>query len=225
MSFDGPDLPETKRSSHHWFDLLISICALITSALSMYVAFNNDQSLERLVHANSWPFLQLESGNTGADGSAHDIYFSVKNAGTGPARIFSFEFLVDDHPIANNNTFVNMARACCDDAYRQLLQHADPHDPFVTIGSVITAPMAPDVLAPHDEQNALSWSLTNDNRALWSTLDQARQHGRIGMRACYCSVFDECWIGRTGTLPVRVNACQMQHNSMLQTPTGSRPQP
>jgi hypothetical protein len=206
MSFDAPDPPEAKRSGHHWFDLLISVCALVTSGLSMYVAFNNDQSLERLVHANSWPFLQLASSNSD-ENNAHALNFMVKNAGTGPSRIFAFEFLVDGRPVSNDNVFLNVVQACCASEYQDFRQHVQSADLLERLGGVSTTRIAPDVLAANDNAHVMGWSISDDNRVLWTAMDRARQHGRITMRACYCSVFDECWIAQTNILPVRVNAC------------------
>jgi hypothetical protein len=201
MSFDAPDPPPTTRTGHRSFDVIISICALITSAMSMYVAYNNDQSLERLVHANSWPFLQLSSGNTGADNVSNVISFNVKNAGTGPARIYSYEFLVDGQPVDSRNLFVNMAQACCAEPYRTTVAGLTGNESLATFGAVLTAPVAPGILAANDQVDSLAWPRTDHNQSLWTAIDQARQQGRISVRACYCSVFDECWIAQSGALP------------------------
>jgi hypothetical protein len=172
----------------------------------MYVAYNNDQSMERLVHANSWPFVQLGSGNVAADG-ASILAFDLKNAGTGPARIYSFEFLIDGRPVSNRNLFVNIAHACCQSEFQAAIARGDPREPFAGLGAVTTAPIAPGLLAANDEVTALSWPRTAGNIALWRAMDQARQLGRIQVRACYCSVFDECWTARTETLPTPRNTC------------------
>lgn len=220
MSFDAPEPSEHKRTGHNWFDLFISICALVTSGLSMYVAYNNDQSLERLVHANSWPFLQVSSGNSDDDGTP-DLAFQVKNAGTGPARIYSFEYLVDGKPVADINPVARIAEACCAPDLRTTTAHANPDLPFENLGLIRTVPVAPGVLAANDTIVALSWPRTAQNAALWQAIDQARQRGAfadaprgaaITARACYCSVFDECWIAQTNALPQPLHGmCPMPH--------------
>ena len=60
------------------------------------------------------------------------------------------------------------------------------HMLHVTIGVV-----APTVLRAGDAVNVLSLGRTDANADIWQRLDTARL--QIKMRACYCSVFDECW--------------------------------
>ena len=88
---------EPHKTGHHLFDLVVSTCALLISGISIYMAYHTGHSMEKLVHSNSWPFLQMGSGNAGDDGKLA-IGFSVVNAGTGPARVHTFEFRVDGRP-------------------------------------------------------------------------------------------------------------------------------
>jgi hypothetical protein len=62
--------------------------------------------------------------------------------------------------------------------------------------------MAHTFLSLNEEATALPWPRTDDNQALWKAVDQARQHGRITMRVCYCSVFDEWLASRCGALRI-----------------------
>jgi hypothetical protein len=72
----------------------------------------------------------------------------------------------------------------------------------------LTAPVANTFLAPGDEVITWAWRRTESNAALWREVDQARQRGRIRMRVCYCSLFDQCWIAETLVFPpTPVNAC------------------
>ncbi|HEU4517565.1 MAG TPA: hypothetical protein VFR77_09710 [Steroidobacteraceae bacterium] len=99
------------------------------------------------------------------DSSSAQIYFTVTNAGTGPAAIHS--------------------------------------------GNTASTPMAQTVLAPGTDSTVLRWPLLPDNQKLWLALDRVRQQNRIAMSACYCSVFDECWVADTHTFPPRqVASCE-----------------
>jgi hypothetical protein len=196
MAIEPPETVERTKPNHHWFDLTISICALITSALSMYVAYNNDESLERLVHANSWPFLQMDDGN-GDDQGNSVLYFSVTNEGTGPARVHSLSISYDGQPLPMNRDFGTA-----------LFQHAgiDTHGHTVITRSNSVSRR---FLGPRQNVIAWAWSRTADNAAIWYALDEARQQGHITMQACYCSVFDECWIAQTNRFPPQpTRACR-----------------
>lgn len=193
--------PEPKRTGRNWLDLFLALSAIFVSLCSLYLAYNSSDAMEKLVHANSWPYVQLGSGNTADDGQTAVLIFALANAGTGPARMHSFEFLVDGEPIDRRNLFVNIARACCAESYEAVIAGAEA-DAFNAIGGVLTTPIAPGVLAPGEEARAMVWARTERNAPLWRAVDQARQRGRLTMRACYCSVFDECWTTESNALPV-----------------------
>lgn len=207
MVLDSPDTPSApnKKSGVSWLDLTVSICALITSGVSIYMARENSSAMEDLVHANSWPFVQLSSGNSASgDVNDHTLTFALNNAGTGPARIYRFQFLVDDEPVDGANLFSNVANACCQQELRATL--ADVADPIEAVGMVQTSRITTTMLAANAEAVALRWSRTANNAELWDAMDRARQTGRIAVTACYCSVFDECWDARSNSLPTRRTA-------------------
>ncbi len=200
MVMENPEPPgQHKKSGLHWLDLVVSICALFTSGVSIFMAYQNSNAMEDLVHANSWPFIQLASGN--AQGSEDQtLVFTAANAGIGPARIYRFEFLVDDRPIDGANLFVNLARACCLTEFNATI--AGQEQPFEAIGAVQTRRITTTMLAAREETPIMIWPRTAQNSALWDAMDSARQTGRISMRACYCSVFEECWDAQANALPV-----------------------
>jgi hypothetical protein len=201
MVLENPEPPAShKRSGVHWLDLSVSVCALITSAVSIFMAYQNSNAMEDLVHANSWPFVQLSSGNAESD-SDQTLVFNLNNAGTGPARIYRFEFVVDDQPIDGANLFVNIARACCESELETTIE--DVAQPFDAIGAIQTRRITTTMLAAGEQTPALRWPRTEANAPLWDAVDRARQSGRLATRACYCSVFDECWDARSNMLPVR----------------------
>src|SRR5690242_9982615 len=203
MVMENPEPPSAhKRSGLHWLDLCVSVCALLTSAVSIFMAYQNSNAMEDLVHANSWPFVQLSSGNSeSGDINDHTMIFSLNNAGTGPARIYRFEFLVDGHPVDGANLFSNIAEACCQRELRATIE--GEAQPFDAIGMVQTRRITTSMLAASEEAPAMRWPRTERNAALWNAIDRARQTGRISTHACYCSVFDECWDARSNALPVR----------------------
>ena len=206
---------EPHKTGHNMFDLAVSLCALLISAVSIYMAWHTGHMMEKLVHANSWPFLQLGSSNGGGDGTLA-IGFAVSNAGTGPARIHSFELLVDGKLVVANGKPVRkdvqfsldaLLHGCCSDRLQRDLKVVGGNRDAL-LEPVSTSPVHSRFLAPSAGASALHWPRTESNKALWEAMDEARKNGRIVMRACYCSVFDECWLAETGKFPPEsVDSC------------------
>lgn len=204
--------PEVKKTGHRLVDLLLSISAIFVSACSLFLAQDSSRAMERLVQANSMPFLQLGSGNATDSGEPGVLAFSVRNAGTGPASIHSFAYLVDGREIPMRG-FVTMAvmRACCAAELDRAIAAAHG-DPVAAIGSDLTSPVRHTFLAAGEEAGAWQWRRTPENQELWQAVDTARQRGRIATRACYCSLFDECWIAESDRFPpTPVNSCEPDH--------------
>jgi len=206
MSLEPSEGPEPKKTGTRWLDTILALTAIVISSVSIYVAWHTSHSMEKLVHANSWPFIQLESGNTDEDRVTPVLTFVASNAGTGPAQIRSFHVLVDGQPVQQPNLMVNILRACCREAYQAVI--GDSERPYDVIGTVYTRPVAPSLIAPNAQILALAWPQTEANRQLWHAFDQARQTGRISARACFCSVFEECWETQQGSLPASRPACE-----------------
>jgi hypothetical protein len=152
------------------------------------------------VQANSWPFVQLGSGNATDDG-AHELSFNLENVGTGPARIHTFDFEVDGEPINRQGNYLyELLNSCCSTEFEAAVERAGG-DRINAVGHDLTSPASSRFLAPNNGFSAIRWGRTEQNLALWTALDHARQTGRITMTACYCSVFDECWIARSHRFP------------------------
>ena len=56
---------------------------------------------------------------------------------------------------------------------------------------MISSKLIERVLRPSDSVTLLRLPKTEANAALWKKLDDMRF--KVKLRACYCSVFDECW--------------------------------
>ena len=80
------------------------------------------------------------------------------------------------------------------------------------------------MLRADDVESFLTRKLAEANADIWNRLDVARV--QLKMRACYCSVFDECWVSDLSTVsPQSVGNCPVTPNSFtyLDTPTASTP--
>ena len=97
---------ERPHVHHHrrgipWYDLALPIAALFVSLISIYIAWHHGKVMQELVHqneklveANSLPYLQISGSN--GNGA---VSFDATNEGVGPAKIFTAEIFVDGRPV------------------------------------------------------------------------------------------------------------------------------
>ena len=199
---------DPKRTGTRWLDMVVAFSALLISTVSIFVAYQSNQSMARLTRASAWPFIQIGSGNASDDG-AHELAFGITNVGTGPARIHSFEMQVDGQPLPRGrHLLTRLLEACCATELNAALARADG-DPLIAMGQEMSSPVASRFLAPNGEILASRWPRTEQNAELWTALDQARQNGRFTTIVCYCSVFDDCRVARSNTFPPEeVSSCE-----------------
>ena len=130
------------------------------------------------------------------------IKLAVQNAGVGPAKVKTFEVFWDDQPMKGS---VELLRACC--GYQMTgfgPETQNSSRPMVPSTSIV----AGNVIRAGESIKMLSLPLGEDNKVVWHRLDAARFKMRF--RACYCSVFDECWISDLAALtPKPVRACMV----------------
>ena len=189
---------EIRRTGHRWIDISVAACALTVSVTSLFVAIRHGRSMDRmaeanarLVQANSWPLLQRYQSDLGAQG-ARVYSLDVVNNGVGPAKVESVEVFWKGRPVRNPRELLEL---CCLKG-----KAVDDKPPFETsglMGSVLRAgevrPIVQFAEDPQHEQltDGLHISLRD---ITWNT--------------CYCSVFDECWLGDLQTLhPPTVQQC------------------
>ena len=170
-------------------DKVLPVSALFVSFLSILLAWGNGEAMqdlvrqnERLVQANSLPYLQIYGSNVTSEGKPR-IAFVVANQGIGPAEVRTAEVLVDGKPQPDLLSFL---KACC----------GDPR-PF---NSTITSTLSGQMIRQGERINFIELAGTGANQAALDALDLARRE-RIETRLCYCSVFEECWIATSGDQP------------------------
>jgi hypothetical protein len=191
--------PERRPTGHQLLDIVTSVCALVISFVSIFMAYDNGRDMQRLVHANSWPVLQLGSGNAGDKPGHRVLGFKVRNAGIGPARIHRFDLLVDGKPVRDEYLIRGLVQASSPEAWKAA--RAKTTEDREALGSNWSRPISRTFLAPGEEAVAFGWPATEINEPLWRLVDEARQAGRITTRVCYCSVFDECWVADGKAFP------------------------
>jgi hypothetical protein len=183
----------THRTGHRLVDFAVPLSALAVSVISLVIAIHHGHTMQkmadanaRLVQANSWPLLQYTTGNANDTGQS-EISMKIENAGVGPAKIVSLEVFDGDKKIRTP---------------RDLVQLLDPAAARPVLSLGVALPM---VLRAGD--SALILGMKRDGQeALWDKLNSTRFE--LKFRACYCSVFDECWLSDLATVsPQPVEHC------------------
>ena len=175
------------RPWREWIDPFLALVALVVSAVSLWVAIGTEQANRRMVAAASWPLLQADTSNLKAT-----ITFSVLNGGVGPAKLKTFELFWKGKAYPGAHALLT---ACCGyDASRS------PEETGLTTGGITG------IVIRAGETHTFLTLPRKGNEVVWRSLDRVRHEAKF--RACYCSVFDECWISTLRDLePKRVDKC------------------
>jgi hypothetical protein len=193
---------EPPHSHHHatgipWFDLLVPIAVIVVSIASLLTSLESERSMKalveqnrRLVSAQSTPLLMFDSSNEA--GGKPVISLNLSNEGTGPAQIFWFK--------AVDSQGVDYTGGALTDRAMQI----DPR------GEPMSQRIDATLMRSGDERMIFRWSRPVGNAAAiaaWEKLNRARSH--LHLSACYCSMFDECWVTEFGmSRPRPVNSCE-----------------
>ena len=207
MTPEAEIAPEARKTGRGWVDLSVAVCALIISVTSLWIAVRHGHTMERmadanarLVSANSYPLLQqfqsnaadLQSADYARIRATRVASLNIRNSGVGPAKVETFEVFWNDRPV---RTAQELLRACC----------ATPEDGGL-VSRVGTADLQGTMLRAGEVSRLLVIYWEDETAALAARFVAA--YPKVKMRACYCSVFDECWVSNLETLhPKSVTSC------------------
>jgi hypothetical protein len=142
--------------------LAAGVAAISAVAVSVYqAALSREQQ-----RASAWPY--VSHTNSFVPGQPYQRL--VANEGVGPARVRSFQVLVDGRPVRR-----------WDDAVRALTGEGEPGLVYSSLGRG-------SVLPPGERRAVLTVPGGPRAGAFW----QGAQT-RLTTVVCYCSVYDECW--------------------------------
>jgi hypothetical protein len=192
--------PEIHKTGSRLADKAVAFSALFVSLCSLGIALLHGRTMQRLVEANSRPFIQItsKSGEQNAE-SQPALVVTVSNPGAGAARIERFTMLVDDKSV---DTFPH--------ALQQLAGVAAAPGTAAeasVLGAMTYDDIAPSYLKSGSDEVVLRWPRTDSNAALWDRVAAAAS-SRVQYETCYCSIFEECWIENSRTFrPKRAKSC------------------
>lgn len=166
-------------------DIVIGVAALVVSAASLVTIIRHAMIMNKMLAAETLPYLEMEDGNVMDDLTA-GIYFELRNSGVGPARIETFQLFYKDKPISD--WFVLLEKCCGLDRTGLITSE----DFEAAVGFLVTADAAPIMLPQNSRRPLLRYEKNLANQSIYAALNTERRF--ISARACYCSVFDECWV-------------------------------
>src|SRR3982751_6580681 len=88
-----------------WLELAVAVTALITSISSIVLAIGNGKSMDKLVRANSSPYLAGGFSDVAPDG-ANVLSLDLLNAGVGPAHEKSLRVKVDGRYVRSSSELI-----------------------------------------------------------------------------------------------------------------------
>jgi hypothetical protein len=215
------DVEIEKPHVHHhpklgipWYDMAIPVAALFVSFVSIFIAWHHGQIMrelvhqnERLVEAESLPYLQIYTSDLEDDLHTPAFRVTVQNQGVGPARIAEVVMTVKGEPVGNFNTLVDR---CCAPGLLQAPRGGTKQYHGMRNGEVILSTLRDRMIRPGEAVDAVDWHMTTANKAMIDQLKNEFASDAVNMSVCYCSVFDDCWTRSDGgSRPVAVKQCPM----------------
>ncbi len=176
-------------------EMLVGISAVLIGLCALAVSLYETRLMRSEQRSAVLPMLELSRSyyatDLDADAASWRLSLQAENVGIGPARVQDFRVLVDGEP-----------HATWQDAMRALLGR----DALVMYGqSTINGRTIP------PERMVTMFDLNNTELAR----ELVDEFERLDFEACYCSVFDECWVtsysGFGTTEPV--DACERTDDS------------
>jgi hypothetical protein len=187
----SPELRRRRKSSRReglprWLELTIAVTALVTSVSSIVIAIQHGRTMEKLVQANSIPY--LESGiSTATPDGAQVLSLDFLNRGVGPAHEESLQVTVDKRPVRSFRDMV-MALLGPNEGPRA-------YEVFHQTHTLVRNNVPKRFIGAGESQLVFKLPRTPENAHWWDLL--VKQQSRWNVAFCYCSVFDECWSART----------------------------
>jgi hypothetical protein len=174
--------------------LVISITALVTSISSIAIALHHGHIMERLVQANSLPYMQGGFSDATPEGK-EVLSLDVLNRGVGPAHEQSLRVKVGQGYVKSVKELFAASLGPEQSVKAQEVLHP--------IWNRVRTRFIPG----GQSQFVFRLAKTAENAQLWDLLGKDQE--RWDVEFCYCSVFQECWEVRSKWQePERISQCR-----------------
>ena len=156
-------------------EMLIAICAVLTSVIALFVAWDQGRVMRAQQHGAVYPVVQVE-GFVSSSPEISSMGIRLSNSGVGPALIERVSML------ENGKRLESLA------PYVERFPPGYAHSWSSVIGRAV---------APGDDVEPLraDWSRGEVSGDRLNAV--AREWSRLDVEVCYCSVFERCWITRS----------------------------
>jgi hypothetical protein len=197
---------EHEHHAHHhphptgtrWLDATLAVAATVVSLVSLWLGIHSGHQMERLVAANSFPYLEqwrsmsTEKPLPGTDRFRRTVEYTFANNGVGPARIDWVQLTYKGAPMKDLS---QLLEACCAGSSHGV-------NNLNRRGNVVG-----DLVRPGASLAMFTWNEPDKPNPVFDAL-----HGHmddIAVSYCYCSVFDECYDKRANQhRPTSVERCE-----------------
>jgi hypothetical protein len=199
---EGPEVhqPHARHGGlPRWLELGIAGTALITSISSIVIALHHGAIMEKLVQANSLPYMQGGFSDVTTTGD-EVLSLDLLNSGVGPAHEKSLRVKVDGQYVTSVKELI--AASLRPDQAADVAKAEQDHLLNINRNNVKHR------FVPGGElQMVFRVAKTPENARYWQLLYEAQ--GKWSVDYCYCSVFDECWhVAGIWEEPKRVEECR-----------------
>lgn len=185
-ALEGPEIhhPHARHGGlPRWLELGIALTALITSVSSIIIAIHHGQTMEKLVEANSLPYMQGGISDVTTEGE-QVLSLDLLNRGVGPGHEKSLRVKVDGKYVTSVDALI--AASLTPEEAAEVQKAREDRILRINKNNVKHR------FVPGGEpQMVFSVARTPENARYWQLLDEAQKKWSISF--CYCSVFDECW--------------------------------
>jgi len=199
---EGPEVHHPHQ--HHggglprWLELGIALTALVTSISSIFIAVHHGQIMEKLVQANSLPYVQGGVSNVTPEG-AQVLSLDLLNRGVGPAHEQSLRVKVGDRYVTSVDELLTASLLP-----EQLTEVQSARKDRILM--VAASNVRHRFIPGGQSQLIFRIDRTPENARYWDMINKAWKNWNI--EYCYCSVFDECWqVNGVMSEPVPVKEC------------------
>ena len=153
---------------------ILAVTGFFVGVIALWAALNEADAVRKQQMASVWPFVYMRSINYGVEGE-EKFEVVVGNRGIGPARIQFAEVTIDDAAV---QSWSDLVRSVAEDK------------PFGMSNNRVNG----SVLAPGEDMVAFAIEARFSSVELVDAVRELANSGRVNLRICYCSVFDDCWI-------------------------------
>lgn len=177
-------------------EFLVAVCALIASAMAVFMAWDQSRVMRAQQHGAVFPVLQVDGYATNTEMTSA-LGIRVRNSGVGPALIESVTLSIDGDATNGFGDFPDRLPAGYELSWTRITGRA---------------------LAPNETVDPvhIAWEQSSDSRQTLQMMSQEAE--RWALEICYCSVFGRCWQTRSlgQSRAERVERCERQESDIFE---------